>query len=736
MEEGFVYLFESGSSQGGRYQLYKTFRVSGGNYSEIAVTPENLSHSGGGGGAPYIEIPDYFNGDLSARGEMYLVESEIPLSEHRLFTHPVEALVHKANVRGKWFYLTRPDLVDPDEERRSGPQILADYRRGRSVRLNRYDYKQVTLGGLRGMDVVRPHVPSEIRRRARRYRERLARFQAWFHDEERTREAFISQAVASVLNQDSDRESHVSERTWNRWKHQDTQAYRRHYFPVHYAAESLVYWMDASEVQEWLRDYNFGVEAHQDEADELFEEGIRLMHLSRQGAAFLERQVDEADSYWNLRTRLLSLKPEYVDYDRTRNNFLQFRKYSHVFFAIATELVPILVKKFGQSSLSRFIQAAGETVSAQVQRLRIRPNRLVPLQVGIADIDDLGTRLRSLPDARVSRGVITFFEVGNVAIAVWGLAYSQTLTDGLVNGVNTLGALLDFSSNAWIVTQTLERRLGQIAAGRLINRMILVSGIIDATLGTMNAVGAARRGNMSGAFGWSLFAMGGGIVAIGAGIRVVAYGARAVGVTTTVGSGGTAAIPGGGLIFAGLILEGIGLAIIYFCDDDELDDWMANCMFGTTPNGQSTQQQIQALNDIMCKFEVEAEYTTTEMRFRNHTRVTLKILPRVITEHTEIQFRRVGAHAEARWIEYLPGVGNEHSLTVGGAGSRHPRFTPAEPGRGVTIVREGNRITRVEVHFNYEMDIDRMSGEIELTLNNGTLQGYRRSFNLTRSIFD
>ncbi len=73
---------------------------------------------------------------------------------------------------------------------------------------------------------------------------------------------------------------------------------------------------------------------------------------------------------------------------------------------------------------------------------------------------------------------------------------------------------------------------------------------------------------------------------------------------------------------------------------------------------------------------------------------------------------------------------------MGGAGSRNPRFTPAEPDRTATIHRENGRITRIDVRFYYDEDIDRVRGNLELNINNGTLQNYQQAFNLRRGVFD
>ena len=69
------------------------------------------------------------------------------------------------------------------------------------------------------------------------------------------------------------------------------------------------------------------------------------------------------------------------------NNFLLLRKYSHIFFAFAVEFVPLLVNRFGDNALIRFIQASQEAISSSIPTIFIRPNRMVPIEVTIVDIE-------------------------------------------------------------------------------------------------------------------------------------------------------------------------------------------------------------------------------------------------------------------------------------------------------------------------------------------------------------
>lgn len=208
--------------------------------------------------------------------------------------------------------------------------------------------------------------------------------------------------------------------------------------------------------------------------------------------------------------------------------------------------------------------------------------------------------------------------------------------------VNLVGAALDFGSSNWLTQRALKNKLGPLKGAKFVKGMILVSGVIDCILGVWGAIDAWKEGEFDVFVGWGIFAAGGAIVAAGAAVAM--FGGKVI-----LKSGGTLAKYGGAIVVLGFIIEGVGLAVVALCNNDEIEEWLVDCMFGTKPGNKSAKQQIQMLNDILCKFEVEASFRDTEMGTTNYTAVTIKIIPRVLTDSSRIQFSGLQAYAKSRW---------------------------------------------------------------------------------------
>lgn len=74
--------------------------------------------------------------------------------------------------------------------------------------------------------------------------------------------------------------------------------------------------------------------------------------------------------------------------------------------------------------------------------------------------------------------------------------------------------------------------------------------------------------------------------------------------------------------------------------------------YRSSPQGKSLKQQIQELNDILCKFEIDARFEDQAYKFNNETTVTLEIKPRAITDNSKIILTNMRAVAHGRLMEF------------------------------------------------------------------------------------
>jgi hypothetical protein len=343
----------------------------------------------------------------------------------------------------------------------------------------------------------------------------------------------------------------------------------------------------------------------------------------------------------------------------------------------------------------------------------------------VIDLQRAVAALDKWPETKSGRGVVTFIEGFNVALAFKGWMEGQPGADKAMKGVNVAGAALDFLSSNWLG----KKAVGRLAArtdqwGKIGTRtlpvMNVASGIIDAILALWEMKAAYQRGDYDVMIGWAVVAVGGVLVVAGSWMKLAGAKAAAV-------SAGVAAKPAGGFVVAGLIVEGVGLALVWFLNNDELEDWMARCEFGRAPAGITTGSQIAELNDILCKFEVEADFKDVDFKYENHTAVTLRVKPRAITERSCIRLTGMRGIAKARTAELLNPFSTVRDLQEGmeGAGEAVLRLNELPP---TAITRKDGRITEVRTTLQFRMDIDRVKGRVQLELNNGTKQGYTRDF--------
>ena len=722
MNSGYVYIF---LEKGGEYELAQTYEVNNNQYHRIHVDENDVSHSVKiGSQQAYMAINNFFKENDLMTDNYVLVASNIALSKERLFSSDF-ALIKDPTDRGKNISITRSRLDATTQDTRSGRQIFEDYQKpGASVSLNAYDFKEDVIGGAEGFYIMLPHVPTELRRLNKRFCVRLNRYHSWLNGTERTKKAFICQAVRSVLNQDPGKESYINKAVLEKWRDEDSEQLRRNFFPVHYAVERLIDWLEDYRVKEVLRDYSYGTDDDQTAGVQLYHDGIQNLFHTEQGTKYLSKQYDDKDSYLAQSTRLLELKPEYVDKGAFSNFYVEIRKWNHVTFALMGEIVPVLVAKKKGDAIVALLEIAKQRAGFLLETIKVQPTPLSQVTVDVIYIERFLQKSGKIPNSKGGKAIINFLELGNVAFAVHGLIGSIQGEDGerIAKGiVNLVGAGVDLSANNWIVQSAFKNKYGVLKGTKVIYGLVIISGIVDCILGVWEARRAWKEGEVDVAIGWGGVALGGAIVATGAAAKIL-------GGKITIGSGGALAEVGVVAIVAGLLVEGVGLAIVFFCNNDEIEDWLTQCEFGEKPQGKTLKQQIQQLNDILCKFEVEAEFSDIDMKFNNMTTVKLIVRPRVITGHSRITFSHIKALAYARPTEYL--LGNRHDLATGMSGSKNPVLDLSNP-HNCDIYQENGRIVRVETKVYYNRDSDELRWTAKLDINNGTLQGFTQNFVVT-----
>lgn len=730
MLNGYVYIYRgSGSST-----LWRVFSISGGQYREVLIRGGAVNYEQLVGPArDHVRIEDYFPGEYRIPERIVIIDSDIRLSATRLAGQPYSLSSNPA-ARGYNYQLSYSRMLDAPMNPPSGAQILTRYRDGEPGHdLATYDLQQRTFDGDIGFNLRRPHAFNEVLRRNDIYRQRLKGYQTWLNDENRNKEGYIHQTIAAILQRDSERESSINMTQFRAWSRNDLQAYREHFFPFHYATESLIEWLDDRLFQQWLLDYNHS------EDDDVQEAGLRAyvggifeLSYSDRGRQYLRVQFSNDRSFFNMATHLPAIRREYTDPDAHSNFAVEIRKTSNVFFAVLQEFAGLIVRESGGPSeharrISEWLAQRGVELQGRQGRVSRAVGSMVS-HVNIERLESWTAKTGRFANSVHGRSIISFFEVINLGIAVKGISDAHTSRDGdgyhynlLFTALNAAGATADIASSGLLERYTqrvIQRRGWSISR---IHYLAIFSGIVDFVVGAITGYREFQSGDYDAALGWTVFATGGVIVAIGGYLQLTGGG-------ITVGSGGTAVVPGGAIILAGFAVEAIGLLWVWLANDDELDEWLVQCRFGSRSAGRSLEDDIRKLNVVMCKFEVDADFVSD-------THVKIEIRPHLFTEDSTLELTRLGTTATARFIEYF--IGDRGDTVTGGASLGSVTISAGETSHYAKIYREGQRISKITVDLYGRQDIDGISGDARLVVGPaGYLHGYSTNFNIKKGFFE
>ena len=725
LESGYVYVFTETSP--GAYGLRAAFKVAAKKYHKLVSSAKSVDHDRTEGGPrDYAWIDRFFPGPLGLPAPAYFIVSPIPLSGERLFTSKSVAIVNNPSRRAdrtvnvSWDRIV--ELVS--ETCKSSAQLTSDYRSGKSITINMFDFQRVKLGGRDGLRMFTPNAFAEALRRSARYLGRLSKYHAWRDDTARCKEAFIHRTVRTIVERESRYSSYVDPAKLKKWSTGDSEQYRKHFFPVDYAVKDVIDWLEDRRLVESLRDYSFGTDEQRQEAWETYGKAIHKLHLTPQGAAYLKAQYEGIDSYFNQTTQFYTDRSKYQNPSDTPNLFQVLRKWNAGAFEAMKEFVPTILernKKTGIVAIQAFIKrVSGYALSVVSVKALSYVDRLPT----VLDIGGLLKKVGAIPESKGGKGLLSFVEVANVGFAIWGLSVSETLSDFAKNGLNLLGAALDLGTSPWL-EGALKHTLGDTPKLKLrLGIASIVSGVLDGVLGVWEASANLEQGDFDAFVGWSVFTVGAVLVVAGGAFKLA-------GGKVIVGTGGTGSEIGGVLVAIGVLVEAAGALIVWLCDDDEIEGWLRSSrfgsppLFGSKPSYASLDEEIAALNRIVCRFEVEAEFQDIKGNFRNNTIVTLSIKPRAIDVQSEISIYKCHAKAEARVGEMLGG--NLHDLAVGAAGVGDRVLKLNDP-LTCKIIRKDGRIAEVRTSYSFDMDIDELTGTASLAMRNGHIEGYKTTF--------
>lgn len=405
---------------------------------------------------------------------------------------------------------------------------------------------------------------------------------------------------------------------------------------------------------------------------------------------------------------------------------------SNVIFAGLQEFGGLIVKDGRTTSAA---QRIADWANARGARLAVREGRIAKAvggSLGHIDTDGLArwaTRSAEFADSFKGRSIITCFEVINLGIAMKGVIDAYQAESGgsyhtnlFFSLLNASGAVADIAASGLLEKYTARVMTHRGWAASKIYYLAVFSGLVDFLVGVRSAKQEFDSGDWDTAVGWAVFSVGGAIVAVGGYMQVT-------GATVTVGSGGTAVVPGGAVILIGFLVEAIGLAWVWLANDDELDEWLIKSKFGTRPGFRSVDEEIEAINVLMCKFEMSAT-------FISDFRVRIDIEPRLFTEDSVMELTGMKSHAEARYIEYF--IGERHDLVTGMAGLGSATIRANGGDRRATVQRDGGRISKLSIELYSRQDIDAISGHAHLKIGpGGYIHGFEKKFKLEKgSMYD
>lgn len=767
MREGFVYAFDEQEA------LKYAFVVTKGKFQAVELSEGDCTHTN------FIDdericgrIERFFEEDkFYDSGIYYFITSPYPLSKDRLFgtdTNKIPKI--KPRDGGARIQLSKYGLRKLNEENRTGVQVLNDARtcvttsEAGSVDSNYHLKFKVFSGEDAGISILFPDPIKELKRRADIYQERYEAYHKWITDPIQTKKAFLHLSVSGMIEKDSGLKSFADKNRLKEWSDAYHEQKVVHIRKLYYGITSLIEWLESSELNECLFNYIDSSDEALDEAVKAYAHALIYLDQRKEGQEFYRKQFESDDSFlvrlFNLKDkgsdiyidRALALQEDFEQTGEAVNAGFTGRKVGQGVLGLATEAAPAITKYLKVRAIKNLANKFANGLSKLAAKGWKVLSSVLPEKI-VKPVNFLGGKTAKIfqLDTIESKVFKSFLEVVNLSLAIYIFCKDDNPDNQVKNTISLVGAMLDFSAEShWIVAVAYSHTMtkysssattgiytqvqGHLATKTFATKVVpgfqLVSGIIDCYLGVDGALDAYyNKGNWRLSAGYGVFAVGGAVAAIGASMVIWGGG-------VSVGSGGTLAEVGVPVMLAGCVIEAIGMGMTFWFENRDIKDWIKSSIFGKQPilEGasylKSLEQQIQRLNEILCDFRVSVEFNELDNHPYHRTEVIFTIRPRLIIESAYIEFCDLRAIADDRWIEYLNPFSDSEDVSTGGEGSPKTILHLKD------IINDPNKVQKntdgtvktIKQSFFYKMDIDRVFGSIDISFNNGTLQGRIKEF--------
>ncbi|MCG8700808.1 MAG: hypothetical protein MI922_22330 [Bacteroidales bacterium] len=783
VNDGYVYLFQNND-------LKRTFVIKNDIFQEVKLTVSDCSYTNKvGPERPCGMLYKHFDENGFGKEHYQFVFSHVKLNAIRLFGRSnADNIPQLIPYRFCTYAVSSNyDIRDLNRDMRSGTEILLDYRnKDKSVTLSNYNLRATNFKGYNmGISMYYPNPLKELKRRASIYQKRLQDLDDWVTLESRVQQKYLHTVIDNLVTNDKTMSRYADLQRMDAWDRAYRDAFNKLTHKVYYGAENLVAWLNSDWLNQCLLNH-LASENKDDilEAVEAYQYALTDIDQHSFGIKFYKESFADPFSFINLvlgldntlaeskQSKILGvlINQHLLNADELGSSAVFARKAEQAVLNLAKKSAPAILKILGNKTFLKLAEnlvqhAAGS--SGKITTTTVQPLEKLLTKVEVLDLATLQKSLSKALNSKAIARIVVFFEAVNVLYAVKNLMNDPE--NRTRNIATVLGASLDFAADVssqavvrnWLFKSIKHNKWVTSNASltsKIVPGMQFISGAIDCFVGIDSAVIAHKHGEIGLRNGYILFAVGGAISAVGAGMIIAGGKSAAL-------SAGTLSVPAGFLITAGIIIEGIGLAVTAYWDNREIKDWIESSIFGDEPelngdrifpdmnntqiiqnlsnklrersNKSITSSQIEIINEILCRFFIEVSFHHVKGKLQNTTHVNVEIEPGLITENAIIRFSNIKAIAEARWIEYLQ-PDNRHGLETGGAGSKNPTIYLEKVSSDPELVKRDaqGRIKKIVVNLWYGMDIDRLKGNVEIDFNNGTLQKLKKEFDESARFYE
>ncbi|WP_075603041.1 hypothetical protein [Saccharicrinis aurantiacus] len=789
VENGYVYLFDKDD------KLVFTFVIKSGKYQEVKVTQRDCSHENTvSPERPCGMIYRHYDENGNEKEQYKFVFSEEMLSKARIFGDSgskIGKLIPSDYCR--YAPYSNISISSLNNDTRAGAIILSDLRNSnKSVTISNYNLSSVPFTGYNiGVAFYYANPLKELERRTKIFQKRFEEKERWENTESRVQQLFIYTTIKTMIQKDSSLKRFASMERMDIWNNAYRDESILYSHKVYYGAENLVDWLKSKEFNQCMLNYlSSDNKKSQNYALETYADALKYLFQTRQGNDYAEAELKNPESILNHLYNIdgtkgvstsngevplagIILKENWLNQDVISEGQASVRKSEQAILGVISSTSPVLMKflkaKGFFKTMGRIVDYMHNTKGVLSTTI-IKPLENIASTVEVMDTVSLNKAFSSKMNGVKLGQFIAFMEAVNIVVTVKALVSDEE--NKAKNMACLIGAVMDFSSE--VLSNGASRNLmfkvihknswasSAVISGKVVPGLQVISGAIDCFVGMDSAFDAMKHGETGVATGFALYGAGGAITAFGAGLIISG------GATATV-SLGSLSIPAAALVVGGVVVEAVGLGIVWFWDNKAIKDWIEESIFGDetslvkdydlfkklksnneivsllnndNPNEitedykiKITSKQIDAINKIMCEFFVEAKFSDTTLG----TKVIIEIEPGIITDYAIVKFKNIKAYGFARGAESHAIYSNPYSTITSGNSKEdqaQKQFYKGELDYPDTLVhlekihenplyveKDANDvIKKIKHEFIFDKDVDKITGEVELDFNNSTLQ--------------